>query len=215
MSWLTRRISLHSNDTPNEELANGLTHLVGAVAALVGTVLLAIASRSGIERFANLVFGGSMIALFCASAAYHLSPAGSSAKRLFRLADHLAIFLLIAGTYTPVMTALNTTWSRWTLVAVWTLALVGMTLKVLLWDRFRLWQVLFFLAMGWLAAIRIDTIVATLRPQFVRLLIAGGLFYTAGTIVYAAKRLPYHHAIWHLFVLAGAGSFFWGIYQYL
>ncbi len=215
MSWLETRISLHSNDSPGEELANGLTHAVGAVGAVVGTVLLAARSPGGFHLLSRIVFGTSMVLLFSVSTAYHLSPAGSRWKRLFRLFDHMSIFLLIAGTYTPVMGAIGTPWAHGTLAAVWALAIVGMTLKVLLWDRFRRWQIVFFLGMGWLAAVRLDTVLATVPRPFFFLLLAGGIFYSLGTIVYAMKRLRYHHAIWHLFVLGGAASFFWGVYGYL
>lgn len=233
MSWLERHITLHGNDTPREEIANWLTHLVGVVLAIAGTVALLLRSgpaplvdgipavgvdgspSGAASPFALAVFGVSMILLFGASTAYHLSPPDSRAKRLFRLADHLSIYLLIAGTYTPVMTAIGTTWATWTLVAVWALAAVGIVLKTILWDRFRVTQVFFFLAMGWLAVIRIDEVIRLLPTPFFRLLLAGGLSYTLGTVVYALKRVPYYHAAWHVFVLAGAGSFFAGVYGYL
>lgn len=215
MGWLERHVTLHSHDSPREELANGMTHLVGAVLAVVGTVLLLLKTAPTATRVAYAVFGVSMMLLFSASTAYHLSPMGSRVKRLFRLADHMSIYLLIAGTYTPVMIVIGQPWAYMTLAAVWFLAISGMALKVVLWDRFRVWQVLFFLAMGWLAVIRIGTIVETVPTPFLYLLLTGGVVYSLGTIVYALKRLPYHHAVWHLFVLGGAASFFWGVYRYL
>jgi hemolysin III len=215
MSWLEQHISLHSNDSPAEELANGVTHLVGAVLAVVATIVMIAEAQTGIRAFTMGVFGISMVVLFTASTTYHFSPAGSRMKRLFRLMDHVSIFLLIAGTYTPVMAAIATPWAWWTLAAVWLLAAVGITLKVLLWDRFRKWQIVFFLAMGWLAAIRLDVVLAVVPRPFFRLLLIGGLSYSAGTIVYSLKKMPYHHAIWHLFVLGGAASFFVGVYGYL
>jgi hemolysin III len=215
MSWLEQHISLHSNDSPAEELANGVTHLVGAVLAVVATIVMIAEAQTGIRAFTMGVFGISMVVLFTASTTYHFSPAGSRMKRLFRLMDHVSIFLLIAGTYTPVMAAIATPWARWTLAAAWLLAAVGITLKVLLWDRFRKWQIVFFLAMGWLAAIRLDVVLAVVPRPFFRLLLIGGLSYSAGTIVYSLKKMPYHHAIWHLFVLGGAASFFVGVYGYL
>lgn len=215
MSWLRRHITLHSNDSPAEEIANWATHLVGALAAVAGTIALLLRSGSEVTWVALLVFGASMVLLFGASTAYHMSTPDSNAKRLFRLGDHVSIYLLIAGTYTPVMSAVGTPWAWWTLAAVWVLAAVGITLKVLLWDRFRRMQLVFFLAMGWLAVLRIDQILATLPRGFFLLVLAGGVSYTVGTIFYSLKRLPYHHAIWHLFVLAGAGSFFVGVYEYI
>jgi hemolysin III len=215
MSWLEQHISLHSNDSPAEELANGVTHLVGAILAVVATIVMIAEAQTGLRAFTMGVFGISMVVLFTASTTYHFSPAGSRMKRLFRLMDHVSIFLLIAGTYTPVMAAIATPWAWWTLAAAWLLAAVGITLKVLLWDRFRKWQIVFFLAMGWLAAIRLDVVLAVVPRPFFRLLLIGGLSYSLGTIVYSLKKMPYHHAIWHLFVLGGAASFFVGVYGYL
>lgn len=215
MSWLEKHISLHANDSPSEEWANGITHLVGAVVAVAATVLMIARAETPQRGVIMGIFGASMITLFSASTAYHLSRPGSQGKRLFRLMDHVSIFLLIAGTYTPIMSAIATPWAWWTLAAVWVLAAIGITLKVLLWDRFGLWQIAFFLAMGWLAAIRLDVVLAVVPRPFFRLLLLGGIFYSLGTIVYSLKKLPYHHAIWHLFVLGGAGSFFAGVYGYL
>ena len=215
MNWLERHITLHTHDTPREEIANWATHLVGAILAVGGTVALLLTPHRSVGNGALAVFGASMIVLFSASTAYHMSPAASPWKRLFRLADHISIYLLIAGTYTPVMMAVGTPWAFGTLTAVWVLAAVGITLKVILWDRFRVTQVFFFLAMGWLAVIRLDAILATLSRPFLVLMLVGGLLYSAGTIVYSLKRMPYHHAIWHLFVLGGAAAFFAAVYAYL
>lgn len=215
MEWLERRITLHSNDSHNEEIANGLTHLFGVVLAVIGTIALTAKPASIGMQWAYIVFGASMTVLFGASTSYHLSRPQTNMKRMFRLADHVSIFVLIAGTYTPIMWALDRTSARWTLIAVWILAATGITLKILLWDRFKRWQIAFFLGMGWLALFQIGVIVRELPREFLVLLLAGGLFYSLGTIVYSLKKLPYHHAVWHLFVLAGAGSFFWGVYAYL
>ncbi len=215
MNWLTRHISLHSHDTPREELANGISHLIGVVLAIGGTIALGMKGDGPMVTAAYIVFGFTMILLFSASTLYHLSPRGSSWKRLFRLMDHLSIFLLIAGTYTPIMTVIGTSWSYRTLMFVWMLAITGMTLKVLFWESFKLWQVVFFLAMGWLAIIRIRDILEILPLHFVYLMVAGGVVYSLGTIVYALKRVPYYHMIWHLFVLGGAGFFYAGVQLYL
>ncbi|MFA7566683.1 MAG: hemolysin III family protein [Alkalispirochaeta sp.] len=215
MSWLTTHISLHSLESPREEWANGITHLVGAVLAVAGTVFLILKHDEPHIRVAFAVFGMSMVLLFSASTLYHLSPVDSTWKRLFRLMDHLSIFVLIAGTYTPVLTVIGTSWSYRTLALVWGLAITGMILKVIFWDSFKVWQVIFFLAMGWLAIFRIREIVAILPLPFVYMLLGAGVVYSLGTIVYGLKKVPYHHAVWHLFVLGGAGLFFVGIYGYL
>ncbi len=215
MSWLTKHITLHTHDSVPEEWANGITHLIGAVLAVIGTILLTLKHDEIHLRAAFALFGLTMILLFSASTAYHLSPNGSQWKRLFRLMDHLSIFLLIAGTYTPLMTVIDTSWAYGTLVAVWILAITGMTLKVLFWDSFKRLQIVFFLAMGWLAIIRIREIIAILPIGFVYMLVGGGVAYSFGTVIYALKKVPFYHAIWHLFVLTGAGLFFGGVYTYL
>ena len=203
MSWLRNRITLHSHDSPPEELASALTHAVGAALAVIATVVLR--GTPG-----GLVFGLSMVLLFSASTAYHLAPPGDW-KRLFRLMDHLSIFVLIAGTYTPIMLHVAQPWSFRTLWLVWLLAATGMTLKAFLWDRFSKLQILFFLGMGWLAVWRLPQLLQILPAAFLWYMLAGGLSYTLGVGVYSLKKMPYYHAIWHLFVLAGAISFFHGI----
>ncbi|MFP4407847.1 MAG: PAQR family membrane homeostasis protein TrhA, partial [Spirochaetaceae bacterium] len=125
------------------------------------------------------------------------------------------IYILIAGTYTPLMARIDTPWAGRTLLLVWLLAAGGMAFKLLFWGRFRVLQVLFYLGMGWLAIIRIEELYALLPLGLIWSILIGGLLYTAGTVVYALKRMPFYHAVWHLFVLGGSGSFFYGIYSYL
>ena len=113
------------------------------------------------------------------------------------------------------MARIDTPWAESTLVIVWLLGIGGMAFKLTFWGRFRVFQVLFYLGMGWLAVIRIEELYALLPAGLLWSILSGGLFYTLGTAVYALKRMPYHHAIWHLFVLGGSGSLFYGIYTYL
>ncbi len=214
MSWLEKHISLHSYDDPAEEIASGVTHALGVFLAVTGTVLLLLRAETPREITGYLVFGLSMTLLFFASTAYHFAPRGNW-KRLFRLFDHLSIFVLIAGTYTPIMLHLGEPWAYRTLAAVWTLALTGMTLKAIFWDRFKVTQIVFFLVMGWLAAIRLPQLLELAPMKFLRLMLAGGISYTLGVVVYALKKIPFYHAVWHLFVLSGAVCFFFGVYLYL
>lgn len=216
-NWLSRNISLHSHDSENEERANAATHAVGALFAPVALILL-VARSLGSDPvgivLADVVFGLSMTLLYAASTLYHLSRK-LERKRLFRLFDHMSIYLLIAGTYTPLMARVEAPWGARTLLFVWLLAAAGMAFKLRFWGRFRVLQVLFYLAMGWLAIIRIGDIVRLFDTPLLIAVLAGGVSYTLGTIVYAVKQLPYHHAIWHLFVLGGSVSHFIGIYSYL
>lgn len=214
MTWLENHISLHTYDDQAEEIASGITHALGVALALVGTVLLLRRAETAVELAGNAVFGVAMTLLFSASSAYHFAPRGNW-KRLFRLFDHLSIFVLIAATYTPIMIYLAVPWAYRTLAAVWTLAVVGMILKALLWDRFKRMQILFFLVMGWLAAIRLPQLLELAPGRFLILMLSGGVSYTLGVAIYALKRLPFYHALWHLFVLGGAICFFLAVYWYL
>lgn len=207
MSWLQKKITLHSHDSPREELASALTHAVGVVLAVIATVVLR-------DTPGGLVFGMTMVLLFSASTAYHLAPPGDG-KRFFRLLDHLSIFVLIAGTYTPIMLHIARPWSYRTLWLVWLLAATGMVLKAIFWDRFKKMQILFFLGMGWLAVVRLPQLLEILPPPFLCFMVSGGVAYTLGVVVYALKKMPFYHATWHLFVLAGAVSFFHAIHAHM
>jgi hemolysin III len=216
-SWLEKHISLHSYDTAAEERANAATHGIGALLAPVGLILLIL---RGLGRepitviVADAVFGLAMVLLYSNSTLYHLSN-HPKRKRLFRVFDHMSIYILIAGTYTPLMARIDAPWAGRTLLIVWLLAIGGMAFKLAFWGRFRVFQVLFYLGMGWLAVIRIEELYALLPAGLLWSILSGGLFYTVGTVVYALKQMPYYHAVWHLFVLCGSGSFFYGIYTYL
>jgi hemolysin III len=207
-----------SDDSRGEELANSLTHGFGAGLGATGLVLLLVyASRYGTSWHvvSTAIFGATLVLLYTASTLYHSVP-GERAKRILQKFDHAAIFLLIAGTYTPfVLVTLRGPWG-WSLFGVvWGLAVVGIALKFWFAGRFRVVSTLIYLAMGWLVMIAIKPLVAALPAGGMKLLVAGGLCYTGGAIFYLWKRLPYHHAIWHLFVLAGSichwAAVFWHV----
>ena len=194
-----------------EEIANSISHGVGLVAALAATpFLIAHAVRLGDAGFivGASVFAATMVLLYLTSTLYHALPRGK-AKRAFQVIEHAAIFLLIAGTYTPfTLGVLRGAWG-WTLLGlVWGLAAVGVLLAVVGGVRYRALSVLLYLGMGWL-------IVVAIRPLSLRMplsgllwLVAGGLAYTVGVAFFAAKRLRYGHFVWHLFVLAGTACHF-------
>jgi hemolysin III len=201
-----------------EEIANAVSHGVGAAAAIVGTpfLVLAAARRGGAVAMAGAgVFAGTVLLLYLASTLYHALPR-NRAKRVFRVLDHSAIFLLIAGTYTPfTLGILRGPWG-WTLFAlVWTIAVLGITLKAVGGVRYPGLSTVLYIAMGWLALIAI-------RPLWVRMplagwawILAGGLTYTAGIAFYALdKRVRYGHFVWHLFVLAGTACHFFAVLWY-
>lgn len=198
-----------------EEWINSATHGLGAVLSVVGTIALIIgASQLGdvwkVVSFS--VFGASLILLYLASALYH-GARHPRLKTTFKTLDHCAIFLLIAGTYTPFLLVNMRGTTGWTLFAViWSLALTGVILKVIFKNRFKLVRVGIYIAMGWLITFASSDLVASLSETALHLTIAGGVVYTAGVVFYLADRIPYMHAIWHLFVIGGSACHFSAIY---
>ena len=204
--------------TPREEFTNSLTHGLGAGLSVAGLVLLVVRSAQHGNTWhvvSTAIFGASLVLLYAASTLYH-SLRGERLKQVLQKFDHAAIFLLIAGTYTPfVLVTLRGPWG-WSLFGVvWGLAVAGVTLKFWLAGRFRLISTLIYLAMGWLVMVAIKPLVAALPAGGLRLLIAGGLCYTGGAAFYLWKRLPFHHAIWHLWVLGGSACHWTAVYLYV
>jgi hemolysin III len=200
-----------------EEAANAVTHGTGAALALVGLGLLALAARSGPgwQLASVVVYGASMVLLYAASALYH-GLAAPRAKHVCKVIDHCAIYLLIAGTYTPVtLITLRGANGRWLFGLVWACAALGIAAEAFWVYRPKWLSALVYVAMGWLAMLMIKPLIAALPPAGLWLLLAGGLAYTLGTPVYALRRLRYSHAVWHLFVLGGSVCHFLMIYWYV
>jgi hemolysin III len=200
--------------TPREELANVLTHGIGIVLSVAGlAVLVSLTSVRGDawSVTATAIFGASLVLLYTASTLYH-SFQGEHVKRLLRKFDHAAIFLLIAGTYTPfLLVSLRGPWG-WSLFGViWGLAAIGVAMKFWFTGRFKVLSTLIYLAMGWLVVVAARPMLRAVPAEGLWLLLAGGLCYTLGTAFYVWKRLPYHHAIWHLFVLGGSVCHFFAV----
>lgn len=203
--------------TRGEEIANAISHGVGVVLALVGTPLLVIGAvqrGTTADVVGAAVFGAAMAALYLASTLYHAIP-HPRAKRWLRVADHSAIFLLIAGTYTPfTLGVLRGAWG-WSLFGVvWGLAVVGILLKVfagLKWERA---SVALYVGMGWLAVVAAKPLFTGLAPWGVFWLVAGGLAYTFGVYFYRRDHVRYAHFIWHLFVLAGTTCHFIAVWRF-
>ena len=189
-----------------EEIANSISHGLGLVLALVAVpVLVLSAMRAGDVRFlvGVSVFGATMVLLYLASTLYH-STTHEAAKYWFRLFDHTAIFLLIAGTYTPfALGVLRGPWGWSMLAAVWTLAIVGITLKIIARTRHSRISIVLYVLMGWLAVVATKPILELIPVPGILLILAGGIAYTGGLAFFAAHRIRYHHFIWHLFVIAG------------
>ena len=203
---------------PREELANSLTHGLGAVLSVAGLVLLVVFSCRFGDTWhvvSTAVFGSTLVLLYTSSTLYH-SFRGNQIKQVLRKFDHAAIFLLIAGSYTPfVLVTLRGPWG-WSLFGVvWGLAIIGVALKFWFAGRFRLGSTLIYIGMGWLVMVAIKPLLAALPSGGLQLLIAGGLCYTGGTGFYLWKRLPYHHALWHLFVLGGSACHWAAVFFYV
>ena len=190
-----------------EEIASAVTHGLGALASLgAGAVLITLAALTG-DVYAIVgasVFVGSLVLLYTASTLYHAIP-WDRAKARLKVFDHCAIYVLIAGTYTPFMIGgMRGGWGWALLGIVWTLAVAGVVFKLFFTGRFKLVSTLVYVAMGWLIILAVGPMKASLDPTTIAWLVAGGLAYTAGTVFYMSKRIPFAHAIWHLFVLAGS-----------
>ena len=196
--------SLAARYTAGEELANSLTHGFGLLLALAGLVALMQAAGDTREIASCLVYGIALVLDYATSTAYH-GVSEADAKQRLRTLDHVAIFLLIAGTYTPFMLiALRGAWG-WTLFAVvWSLAALGAVFELTALRRHRRAMIALYVGMGWIGLIAIKPLVAALPAPGLWLLFGGGVSYTLGVAFYVWRGLRYHHAIWHLFVLGGS-----------
>ncbi|WP_299083906.1 hemolysin III family protein [uncultured Paraglaciecola sp.] len=201
--------------SPLEEKLNGIIHGVGAIAAVVGLVLLILQAGSVAAQLSVLVYGVSMILMFLSSTLYHLTIKPSS-KAFLKVVDHSAIYLLIAGTYTPLMVLAIGGWTGFTgMLIVWTIALIGIGFKIFGNQRFPKLSVITYLLMGWLAIFFIYPLYNVLAAQGLWWLVAGGLCYTVGVLFYVAKKVQFTHAVWHVFVAAGCACHFCCIYYYV
>ncbi|MFM2641021.1 hemolysin III family protein [Vibrio chagasii] len=202
-----------------EERANAITHGLGVVLGVVGLILLLIRAfdhQADTLTIASMtVYGSSIILLFLASTLYH-SITTEKTKRLLKTLDHCAIYLLIAGSYTPfLLVSLRTTLAMGLMAVIWGIALVGIIMKIAFVYRFKRLSLVTYLAMGWLSLIVVYQLAMNIEMGGLVLLALGGVIYSLGVIFYVAKRIPYNHAIWHLFVLAGCACHFFAIYLYV
>jgi hemolysin III len=216
-SWLIKNISLHNYDNKQEELANAVTHGLGILLSITAIILMVFkvsATDSQVSLTAVLIFGFSMVLLYSSSTFYHLSK-GPVIKRILRIMDHSTIYFLIAGTYTPVLLTIGGA-AGWAIFGIeWALTLLGITFTLFFWDKYGILHVLFYIIMGWMAVFIWKPLMETVTRPFIILMISGGLRYTLGTIIYGLKKVPFNHAIWHLFVLAGSILLFLAIYLHL
>jgi len=201
-----------------EELANVITHALGLFLSIVGIVImLEIAwHREWIAIVAAVVFSLSLFLLYLASTLYHLLFYRDQIIAKLRIMDHSAIYLLIAGTYTPfTLLVLPQSWGLTLFFIVWAMAIIGIVFKIFYIGRFKIVSTILYLGMGWLGVIAIQPMLKNLPTEGLWWLLAGGLSYSAGVVFYLWKKMPFHHAVWHLFVLGGSISHFVSIYCYV
>lgn len=201
-----------------EEIAHALTHGVGAIAAIVGLIFMLVWAVSYGDTFhvvSASIYGASLILLYLASTLYHAFP-WPRIKAFFQQMDHAAIYVLIAGTYTPfALVNLRGPWGWSLLGVVWGIAVVGVIMEVAMKERKKWLSLSLYLGMGWMALIMIKPMIDSVEPGGLWLLLAGGLAYTFGVIFYVWKSLRFHHAIWHLFVLAGSVLHFFSVFYFV
>ena len=200
--------------TLSEEIANGITHGIGAMLSVAGlTVLVVLAAIYGdawrIVSFS--IYGASLVLLYTASTLYHAIQ-HPDAKRIFRIMDHAAIYLLIAGTYTPItLVNMRGPWG-WSIFGfVWAVAIIGIIFKTMYTGRYDKISTAAYVLMGWICLIGLKEMLVAIPPGGLVWLVAGGVCYTVGVIFYAWQKLPFNHAIWHLFVLGGSMCHFFAI----
>ena len=206
------------NEALVEELANRITHGVGLVLSVVGLAVLVVLSvmRGDAWRIAGCTtFGVTLVLLYAASTLYHTFHT-PRLKRILKILDHTAIYLLIAGTYTPfTLVNLRGFWG-WTLFSlVWALSVFGILWKLFHVEKLQIVSTLVYVAMGWLVLIAIKPVMSAVPLSGIAWLLAGGLFYTVGVLFFALKRIPYNHAIWHVFVMAGSVCHYFAVMFYV
>ncbi|TCS38897.1 PAQR family membrane homeostasis protein TrhA [Reinekea marinisedimentorum] len=201
-----------------EEWANSLTHGIGAVLAIAGLIVMlvmTIGNGTAWQIVSASIYGSTLITMFLASTLYHAIQY-APARKVLRQADHIAILYLIAGSYTPLtLVTLNGTWGWSLFCVVWGLTVVGTVLQLSPAKKYRALMVGLYLTMGWVAVVAAKPLITNMSAAGLGLIVAGGLAYTGGVLFYANKRIPFNHAIWHLFVLAGAILHYFAILFYV
>ncbi|MBI9071948.1 MAG: hemolysin III family protein [Melioribacteraceae bacterium] len=200
--------------TLGEEIANSVTHGIGAALSIAAlTLLVTLASFQGdIWRIVSFsIYGSTLFLLYISSTLYH-SFQNEKVKKVFKIFDHSSIYLLIAGSYTPfLLVSMRSTFGWILFITIWFLALSGIVFKAFFIFRFKRTSTIIYVLMGWLSVIAMPEMIENLHTSGITLLIAGGLTYSLGVIFYIWNKLPYNHAIWHLFVLGGSTLHFFAI----
>ncbi len=214
----TENASIASLDMAYQEKANTITHGIGVILSIVGFIILlflAITEGNIWQIISFSIYGTTLVVLYLMSTIYH-GLLNTRIKRIFQVFDHSAIYLLIAGSYTPItLISLRGPWG-WTLFGlVWGIALIGILMKAFFFHKTQVVSVILYIVMGLLILMAIKPLLLAVPISMLFLIVAGGLFYLLGLFFFLAPKIPYHHTIWHLFVLGGSITHFLAILLYL
>lgn len=202
-----------------EEILNAVTHGIGTILAIAGLVAMLLYgyNKGALHITSIIIYGSSMIILYLASTLYHsFSFCGRKVQSVFKCIDHSAIYLLIAGNYTPfALIALYGTLGWAVFGVVWGMAIAGIVFQIFFYNRFRIVGTVCYLVMGWLAITIVKPLLETLSVDAIWWLVAGGVAYSIGAIFYLVRKIPYNHVIWHVFVMLGSVAHFIAIYGYV
>ena len=202
-----------AEQSKNEELWNAISHGIGILLSIAGLIVLLVfdTGKTAFSTMSILFYAISLILLYTASTVYH-AVQSSKLKKLWQKLDHIGIYALIAGTYTPVTLITLEEGSGWLIFSiVWSIALIGTLLKIFYTGKYEFFSLLLYLFMGWLIAFDIQSVIDNTSSLGFNLMMLGGAFYTVGTVFYIIRRIPYNHVIWHFFVLGGSACHFFFI----
>ncbi|MEL7361303.1 MAG: hemolysin III family protein [Bacteroidota bacterium] len=218
VQWRARRVVEAHQKRLREEIANSLTHGLGMVLALIFVpvlIVLGVMRGDFVHVTTFSIYGGALIAVYTTSTLFH-AFFDKPWKDTFHVLDHMAIYLLIAGTYTPIVLLSVPGPVGWTLLTlVWTLSVFGIVYKLFYTGRFKRFSLVLYLLLGWSAVLIAKPLIAAMPLEALIWIVAGGVFYTVGTLFFAWEKLPFSHAIWHVFVLAGSACHYYVILGYV
>ncbi len=201
-----------------EEWANAITHGIAVIMSYFGLILLWIKSISRgdfVQLTTAIVFGVAAILLFTASTVYHILRKGKW-KHIFQIVDHIAIYILIAGTYTPITLVLMKDFDGiYIFYLVWVVSIAGIIYKLFFFEKYKLVSVVFYIGLGWTVLIKLDVLLFSMPPEITYWLLLGGIFYTMGVLFFLWEKLKFSHAIWHMFVIAGCSCHYYLVYNYV
>lgn len=203
---------------PLEETTNIVSHAIGLVASVVALIMMVVKASTGGNAWHIVgvaIFGFSLITLYAASTMYHSANNPKTRSRL-RIVDHAMIYVLIAGTYTPFTLVTLNGWVGWTIFGIsWGMAVIGLVLKIFHTGKYNVLSTLMYIFMGWMIVFAIQPMINSIEPRGLAWLIGGGIAYTTGAVLYAIKKIPFNHALFHLFVLLGSFCHFMAVYYYV